>query len=48
MIRVNENCVMVNGKMFYSEDQMVQLLDEINALRKEKEKQNETQKTEGA
>lgn len=48
MIRVNENCVMVNGKMFYSEDQMVQLLDEINALRKEREKQNETQKTEGA
>lgn len=48
MIRVNENCVMVNGKMFYSEEQMVQLLDEINALRKEREKQNETQKTEGA
>ena len=48
MIRINQNCVMVDGEMFYSEEQMVELLNEINTLKQEMEKQNETQKTENA
>lgn len=45
MIRVNDHCVMIDGEMFYSEEQMIQLLDELNTLKQKMEKQNETQKS---
>lgn len=44
MIRINENCIMVESKMFYSEEQMIELLNELNTLKQEMEKRDEKEK----